>query len=164
MIRERPVPNRRIVIVLQPTPRPPSAVLGRTLSQVRRRSKPEKAEPMPDSRTPEPGQNEDIDPRTRGAIAAKRTLQKRIFAPIEREDDPAIAERMFRAMLGEANPGLPKARIDAGVRRFNSRWFRYSLRHNPARMLQAFRCPALTLFGEKNVQVPLKGNREAIHD
>lgn len=96
------------------------------------------------------------------AIVAKSTLQKRIFSLIEQEDDPAVAERRLRAMLSEANPGLPKVRIDAGVRRLLSPWFRFSLRHNPARTLQALRCPVLALFGEKDVQVPPQGNREAV--
>lgn len=65
-------------------------------------------------------------------------------------------------MLKEANPGLPEARIDAGVRRFLSPWFLFSLRHDTASTLQSLRCPVLALFGEKDVQVPPKGNREAI--
>ena len=96
------------------------------------------------------------------AIAAKRAMQKRIFALIEQEDDPAVAEPRLRAMLREANSGLPEARVDAAVRRFLSPWFRFSLRHDPAKTLQALRCPVLALFGEKDVQVPPKGNQEAI--
>ena len=97
------------------------------------------------------------------AIAVKRTLQKRIFALIEQEDAPADTERRLRTMLREANPGLPEARVDAAVRRFLSPWFRFSLRHDPAKTLRAVKCPVLALFGEKDVQVPVKGNREAIH-
>ncbi len=101
------------------------------------------------------GQNEE-------AIAAKRSLQRRIFATIEREQDPALTEQKLRAMLREADPGLPTPRIDAAVRRFLSPWFVFSIRHDPAQTLQMVRCPVLALFGEKDAQVPPEGNAAAI--
>lgn len=95
------------------------------------------------------------------AIAAKRDLQKRIFAALRKDDDAAAAAEV-RRILSELEPPLPEERIEAGVRRFMSPWYRFSVRHDPALTLGNVRCPVLALFGEKDVQVPPAGNAEAI--
>ena len=99
--------------------------------------------------------------QSEAAIAAKLDMQKRIFAALNKHDQ-AAAEAEIRRILSELDPPLPEERIEAGVRRFASPWFRFSVTHDPGSTLNKLRCPVLALFGEKDVQVPPTGNAEAV--
>lgn len=50
------------------------------------------------------------------------------------------------------------------IAQFNSPWMRYFLEYDPAPMLQKVQCPALVLFGGKDLQVPAKQNEKPITD
>ena len=95
-------------------------------------------------------------------IESKRELQEKVITLIEQEPDVSSLERKLRELLKDNNPGMPPERIEAGVERFSSPWFRFSLQYNPVRALEKVNCPVLALFGEKDAQVPPAGNAEAI--
>ncbi len=95
-------------------------------------------------------------------IESKRELQEKVISLIEQETDISLLEQKLRKLLKDKNPGMPAERIEAGVKRFSSPWFRFSLQYNPAQALEKINCPVLALFGEKDVQVPPAGNAEAM--
>jgi uncharacterized protein len=53
---------------------------------------------------------------------------------------------------------------DSQVAFARSPWFRYFLDYDPAPTLARVTCPALALFGERDLQVPVEANRAAVED
>jgi pimeloyl-ACP methyl ester carboxylesterase len=47
---------------------------------------------------------------------------------------------------------------------FNSPWFRYFLNYDPILILERVKCPVLMLFGELDLQVPAKLNKDTMED
>jgi uncharacterized protein len=98
-------------------------------------------------------------------IAKNASSQKRMFGVILEEKDPAKAEVRLRQILSEQLSAMPEeqkkaaeAQIEAQIKQVLSPWFRYFLASDPAAALQKTRCPALALWGEKDLQVPPKEN------
>lgn len=52
--------------------------------------------------------------------------------------------------------------IKGQVNAMTSPWMKYFIRYNPQTALEKTKCPVLALNGEKDLQVPAKGNLEAI--
>lgn len=50
------------------------------------------------------------------------------------------------------------------VAQFNTPWMKYFLSYDPAPALEKLQCPALVLFGEKDLQVPPKQNEKPMRD
>lgn len=96
------------------------------------------------------------------SIEAKRDLQERILGVIAEETDVAVARIKLQRILGELDPPMPDARVDAALRRFLSPWFRFNVLHNPGDTLKEVSCPVLAVIGEKDVHVPPQENLEAI--
>jgi len=97
-------------------------------------------------------------------IAINRTLQERVLSVVIHENVGALAEAKLRRIYREISPTTPEAKVKAAIRRFLSPWFRFNLKHNPRTTLEEVKCPVLAIIGEKDVQVPPKGNLEAIHN
>lgn len=98
------------------------------------------------------------------AIAAKRAFQERVLDIILGEKVRARAEERLGALLRERDPGMPEARLRAGLQRFLSPWFLYNVRLEPAEILAGIDCPVLALFGGLDMQVPAEGNLEAMRE
>jgi pimeloyl-ACP methyl ester carboxylesterase len=95
-------------------------------------------------------------------IAARRAFQRRVLDAVLEASDSAAAVRRLRSLYAEAMPNAPPERLERGIRRLTSRWFRFSLSHDPAATLRKVEVPVLAVFGELDRQVPPPGNREAI--
>lgn len=94
--------------------------------------------------------------------------QRKAFAIVEQEKDPAVAEKRLRALRDKAIARLPeeqrkssagqdtvfKAQVDA----YLAPWFRYFLTLDPRIALRQVHCPVLVLNGEKDMQVDPKQN------
>ncbi|MGK7313023.1 MAG: CocE/NonD family hydrolase [Candidatus Longimicrobiales bacterium M2_2A_002] len=96
------------------------------------------------------------------AIAERRAFQARVLDAVLEACDSADAARRLRAIYGEATPDVPPDRLERGIRRLTSPWFRFSVAHDPARTLRAVDAPVLAVFGERDRQVPPEGNLEAM--
>ena len=96
------------------------------------------------------------------AIAAKRDFQERVLDIVIGEEDLALVEEQLGALLRERDPGMPEARLRAGLQRFLSPWFLYNVRLEPAEILADVDCPVLALFGGLDMQVPAEGNLKAM--
>ncbi|MBU8923238.1 MAG: alpha/beta hydrolase [Bacteroidales bacterium] len=68
----------------------------------------------------------------------------------------------IRKLFQAEHDGLPAERIDRAVKRFLSPWFVFNLKHDPSVTLSSVRCPVLTIYGSKDVQVPAAGNADAV--
>ncbi|UCG59515.1 MAG: alpha/beta hydrolase, partial [Phycisphaerales bacterium] len=56
------------------------------------------------------------------------------------------------------------AHVDCVFSLYISPWFRFFIDYDPRLALEQVKCPALFLFGELDMQVPLEVNRTAIQD
>lgn len=81
------------------------------------------------------------------AIEQNSELQKKIFAVLREEKDPAA----LPAKLSPLFP--PGAQADAQVRQFASPWMRYFIQHDPAPVLAKTKCPFLVMNGELDMQI-----------
>jgi hypothetical protein len=88
--------------------------------------------------------------------------QKRIIAAAKQSDTTGVAARLHElvreSVAGLAGPERVRitdveAFVAAQVGQLTSPWFRFFLTHDPRPGLEALRCPALALFGEKDLQV-----------
>jgi pimeloyl-ACP methyl ester carboxylesterase len=95
-------------------------------------------------------------------IAAKRETQEQILDVVAGGVDSTQARVALARILSELRPPVLEGKREAALERFLSPWFRFSVRYDPARTLTKVDCPVLAVFGEKDVQVPPAGNREAM--
>lgn len=106
------------------------------------------------------------------AVAAAAETQKRCFAVLDREQDPAKARAAIVEVLWSGVPGRDTLSSDerkamqtafAGeAARLTSPWLRDLLDYDPATALARVRCPVLAVGGGKDLQVPAKENLAAI--
>jgi uncharacterized protein len=99
-----------------------------------------------------------------GEVARTIAFNKRTYALVREEKDPAALEAKLNELVQNSSTGaaLPPAAVQAQVRMLISPWFRYYLDHDPAPALQKTMCPVLALNGEKDLQVPPKQDLAAI--
>ena len=95
-------------------------------------------------------------------IAGKRAIQERIFSVLKQEEDQTVAEGKLRSILGEFDPPMPENMLEQALKRYLSPWFRFFINHDPGVTLKNVKCPVLALFGDKDLQVPVKENSEAV--
>jgi pimeloyl-ACP methyl ester carboxylesterase len=55
-----------------------------------------------------------------------------------------------------------KNQVACQLEQFNSPWFKYFLEYDPIPILEKVKCPVLMLFGELDLQVPTKLNKDAM--
>ena len=55
-----------------------------------------------------------------------------------------------------------KNQVTCQLEQFNSPWFKYFLEYDPIQKLEKVKCPVLMLFGELDLQVPTKLNKDAM--
>jgi len=101
-------------------------------------------------------------------VARTRAFQKKLYAAIKEEHDPAQLAKKIKAAHTEFQASLPPAEKDlagAGqdsaelsVKVLGSPWFRFFLSYDPRPALSRVKCPVLALIGEKDMQVPPKAN------
>ncbi|MGD2071554.1 MAG: alpha/beta fold hydrolase, partial [Gemmatimonadota bacterium] len=96
------------------------------------------------------------------AIAERRAFQERVLDAILAAPDSAAAARRLRDLYREAALDVPPERLERGIRRLTSPWFRFNLTHDPAATLEEVEAPVLAVFGGLDRQVPPAGNREAL--
>jgi pimeloyl-ACP methyl ester carboxylesterase len=107
---------------------------------------------------------------TEAQAAANLEIQKRMFAIIRAEPDPAAAVTKLQHTLQEVVEALPEetrrrmaselapAALDAQIRQVNSPWFRFFLTYDPRPTLEKVRVPVLALNGALDLQVPAEAN------
>jgi len=99
-------------------------------------------------------------------IKQNRKLQEALFNILLNEKDSVKQiDRLQRAHSNGMYPMLntqQKELIDKKVAEINNVWFKFFLTYNPYPTLTKVTCPVLALNGEKDLQVPLKANLEAI--
>lgn len=94
--------------------------------------------------------------------AQQKSIQQALFAILRQESDPAVARRKLAEVIAPALAQMPEgqraAAVDAQVQKALSPWLRHFVSYDPVPPLRALKCPALALFGEKDLQVPPSQN------
>lgn len=101
---------------------------------------------------------------TEKELKKRRIFQEKVFEVIVGEKDRDIAEEKLETIYRENYPDLPEERLKSGIERLLSPWFIYNLKYDPAITLKSLQCPVLSIFGEKDVQVPPERNADAIEN
>lgn len=91
-------------------------------------------------------------------------LDRKSYALILAEEDPAVVESRVRDLVRESGLGgaVPSAALDQQVRLLGSPGFRSFLGYDPLPALKGVKCPVLVVSGEKDLQVPPARNVELI--
>jgi len=102
------------------------------------------------------------------AIARNLELQKKIFAVVKQETNPAAAAEKVAKIIAELRSSLTeeqrkvaeaaKGTAEAQSTRVLSPWFRHFLTYDPQPALEKVTCPVLAICGEKDTQVDPKLN------
>ena len=111
-----------------------------------------------------------------GEEQIRKTIQReeRVFACVRADTGWEALAQTFRAdaaegiasMTPERKRAIPdsaavvQASVDARLAAAKNRWFRYFIDCDPAKYLEAVRCPVLAVLGELDQQVPLSLNRD----
>lgn len=101
-------------------------------------------------------------------VARTRALQQKIYAVLkeERESEP-LAKKMkvlyhdYLSSLTDVEKkqaGVTEQSADAAAKLLGTPWFRFFVAYDPRPALTRLKCPVLALIGEKDMQVPPKGN------
>jgi fermentation-respiration switch protein FrsA (DUF1100 family) len=91
-------------------------------------------------------------------VAENSKLERQVLEAVKTIDDPAAREKRVREILKD----LPPAQIEKSAVECRSPWFHWFLRYDPLPTLGQVKCPALALFGEKDLQVPADENIAAL--
>jgi pimeloyl-ACP methyl ester carboxylesterase len=113
------------------------------------------------------------------AIARNIALQRRLFAIIAEEPDPARAEDRLRNAIRVDLAGLSEGELEGmglrsddaieafvsgQARQVNSAWLRHFVAYDPRPTLERVRVPVLALNGELDLQVPAEANVDAMRE
>lgn len=94
-------------------------------------------------------------------ITAQRSeLQRELLALLTRASDDSTAAAQAREVL--AGAGVTGQVADAQVAALLNPWMRYFLEYDPLPVLRTLQVPVLSMWGEKDMQVPPVGNREPV--
>lgn len=93
-------------------------------------------------------------------IAHSLEFDRKAYALVREEKDPALLEKKLDAMVVEAGigEGANAAAIGAQIRMLASPWFRYFLDYDPLPALKNVKCSVLALNGSKDLQVSAAEN------
>ncbi|HEV2688317.1 MAG TPA: serine hydrolase [Bryobacteraceae bacterium] len=92
--------------------------------------------------------------------AEKRAAEDRkLVALVKQQTDPAVLEKRLAELLTGTGGA---AQVQAQIKQWTSAAFRKSLLDDPAVELRAVTCPVLALFGEKDLNVPVRQNAPAM--
>ena len=97
-------------------------------------------------------------------LAQSDTLQRRLFAILRQQSNPALGRQQAQAAVFNAYSGLsaadkaqipdPAAYAKAQAAELFTPWMRFFLTYDPQEALQKTRCPVLAINGSKDLQVP----------
>lgn len=97
---------------------------------------------------------------------------RRVYRILKRQRNKEKAANAIRRYLMQQAKKIPEEKhiklgytrqaIEMKIHALNSDWFRYFLAFNPEKYLRNVSCPLLALFGEKDVQVTVPENVEAM--
>jgi uncharacterized protein len=98
------------------------------------------------------------------AITQNQDMNRKIFAVIMAEKDPAVMTQKAEAIMAAQEPGssMTPAQRAALVQQVTSPWFREFLSYDPRPTLEKVHCPVLALNGSNDLQVPSDQNLPAI--
>jgi pimeloyl-ACP methyl ester carboxylesterase len=93
-------------------------------------------------------------------IAASLTFDRKAYEQVRKIKDSAELTEKLKGLVKESglDSALPPAALEPQLRMMGSPWFRFFLDYDPLPDLQKIECPALALYGEKDLQVPPKIN------
>jgi pimeloyl-ACP methyl ester carboxylesterase len=91
-------------------------------------------------------------------VAENSKLQRQVLEAVKTIDDPAAREKRVREILKD----LPPAQVEKSAVESRSAWFHWFLAYDPRPTLAQVKCPALALFGGKDLQVPADENIAAL--
>ncbi|HET6328194.1 MAG TPA: alpha/beta hydrolase [Planctomycetaceae bacterium] len=101
-------------------------------------------------------------------VARTRAFQQKLYAAVKEEHEAAPLAKKVKALYHDylsgmtdaekAQSGASEQSADASLKVLGLPWFRFFLSYDPRPALTQLKCPVLALIGEKDMQVPPKGN------
>jgi uncharacterized protein len=93
-------------------------------------------------------------------LLASLTFDRSAYDIVRKEKDPAVIADKVKALVKNSglDSALPPEALEAQLRMLTSPWFRFFLDYDPLPALQALKTPTLALYGQKDLQVPVKFN------
>jgi uncharacterized protein len=93
-------------------------------------------------------------------VGSSLDFDKQAYSLVRAEKDPEGLIAKLQALVKQSglDAQLPAAALEPQLRMMTSPWFRYFLDYDPIPNLRNVKCPVLALYGEKDLQVPLKIN------
>jgi uncharacterized protein len=99
-------------------------------------------------------------------IEENRKFQKALFDILkDKKDTSNIHARLYKVFASTMKTPIDekqKATIDIQINSINTPWFKFFLTYDPAPALEKVKCPILALLAQKDLQVPIKENFDAI--
>lgn len=98
---------------------------------------------------------------TEGQLLASLTFDREAYDLVRKQgNDPAATAAKLKSMLKESglDAAMPPAALETQLRMLTSPWFRFFLDYDPVPELRALKTPTLALYGQKDLQVPVKFN------
>jgi pimeloyl-ACP methyl ester carboxylesterase len=93
-------------------------------------------------------------------LLASLTFDRAAYEVVRNEKDSAAIAEKVKALVKESglDAALPPTVLETQLRMLTSRWFRFFLDYGPVPVLQTLKTPTLALYGQKDLQVPVKFN------
>ncbi len=93
-------------------------------------------------------------------LLASLTFDRAAYEVVRNEKDPAAIAEKVKALVKESglDAALPPTVLETQLRMLTSPWFRFFLDYDPLPVLQALKTSTLALYGQKDLQVPVKFN------
>jgi uncharacterized protein len=95
-------------------------------------------------------------------LLASLTFDRAAYDIVRKEKDTAVITEKVKKLVKDSglDAALPPEALETQLRMFTSPWFRFFLNYDPLPALQALKAPTLVLYGQKDLQVPVKFNLE----
>jgi hypothetical protein len=93
-------------------------------------------------------------------LLASLTFDRSAYDIVRKEKDPVVIADKVKILVKNSglDSALPPEALEAQLRMLTSPWFRFFLDYDPLPVLQALKTPTLALYGQKDLQVPVKFN------
>lgn len=93
-------------------------------------------------------------------INASLEFDQVAYKLVREEKDPNVLSQKLMGLVKDSglDAALPPAALETQLRMLMSPWFRFFLDYDPLPNLKNVKCPALALYGLKDLQVPAKVN------